>query len=745
MNNKTLDDIIENFEKYHKGDERGIYLIQKAYVYSVKKHGSQVRKSGEPYVIHPIEVAYIVSDMGMDAITIAASFLHDVIEDTGTSKEEIEDNFGKDVSDLVFGLTKFDRTVERRKEKSILRLSDTFSRDERVMVIKLVDRLHNMRTLSGIKDVEKRKSIALETQEIFAPFAQKLCMRNISDELFDRSFEVCESKKYGILFSKVSDEKNRLKPFLDKIILAIEKVFKTNNFKAKVFYEHKPLYEISRKIELKNGMVDEKSLEEKVFELGDLFVVNVVVESVEDCFKTIFYLHKYFNYLPKSMEDHINLYDFEGDRYLSTFLFYSGESNESKLSFEVRIRTENMYRISREGVTAFYKYGMENFSQSDKEWLNTLKDNIEKLVREKEYEVVDKVDGIKESISSDYIYVITAVKGDTKRLPKGSSVVDLAYTISTDLGDHCDGAIVNGKMVPISYVLRENERVLILRNEKVKPIYTWLSLVKTTRAKRGIKRAIRRNITDRGEELFLKELKKRGIDEEDFSRWFDEKIRLLSDLLGKMRNLRNLYYVLGVCKNFISPILDFYEGKLSYEEFKAQILPGRERGRKKLLKKVVNFLGKETGGIEVDADFMEYYPYCPVCSPIYGEDSVIAFSDDGIELHVKKCKKYKEIKDNFPSFSVKWPNGFKRRIFRFKIFLKVKDRQGLLKTLSNLISKENGNIVATNVEEENDLYNIRFEVDVMNFSSFSRIVRALKGLEEVKSIDLKRKGIKFSQ
>lgn len=760
MNQVNLEKIINNFKKYHKRKIKNLSLIQKAYVYAVLKHGKQQRKSGDLYISHPLEVAYIVSSMGMDETSIAAALLHDVVEDTNSSTEEIEANFGKNVSKLVDGLTKLKRSSAERTERSFLKLATVFcEEDQRVMVIKFADRLHNMRTLDGIKNEQKREKIAKDTIEVFAPFAEKLGIRDISEELFDLSLKYYDNKNYNIILKHLFGIKNELRPHLEKAVSEIKKILLKNNLKFEIFTKFKSTYEIYKEI-AGNERLGVEDIMKFIDKSYNFFTVDILTKNLNEVYKTVFILHKNFPYLPNGMEDHINSKEFGGDRYLKTILTTKDKDNNS-IYFEVRIRTFEMYKIYREGLTAFYKPMKKTFK--NKEWIEKFIEKIKDEIKSGGYEnIKEKYESIKDTAKTDFIRVYTLKRKNFQKIPKNSTLLDFAYSISSELGDHFKMAQVNDKIVfDPKYILRDLDSVLIIKDENPMVNSTWLSIVKTSKAKKSIKRAVRKNIMDRGEKILKKRLKKKNINFEEFEEWLSKNKNIINNFLGKIYDIKNFFYFVGVDPFYIEKVLLLYDEYNKVEKGK-NLAKALKESYKKFYK---NIKPIKSPTLQLSEEFLRFYPYCPICMPIRGEESILIKRNDEFEIHSKSCSVYKDWyeknignkningKNNskYPINikKIKWPsiNSIENR-FRLKILLEAEDKEKLLSSISNVTSRKGVSILENQATVSPFCYNGKIKVvanvhvlmDIENVSTLENVLKDFNKFKEIKKIECIRTG-----
>lgn len=502
----SIEEVIAEMKKY---DPKGNFdLIRLGYAYAHKAHQGQKRKSGEDYIIHPLGVARILAELQLDAITITAGLLHDVVEDTEIELEEIKREFGEEVALLVDGVTKLSRIEFKSKEEqqveNLRKMFLAMAKDIRVILIKLADRLHNMRTLKH-QPPEKQKEIAEETIEIFAPLAHRLGIFKLKWELEDLALRYLDEEQYYHLVQTINMKRQEREDYINEVIGILQKHLKEMGIDADIQGRPKHFFSIYNKM-TKQG--------KSINEIYDLIAVRVIVGTVKDCYGVLGVIHSLWKPIPGRFKDYIAMP--KPNMYQSLHTTVIGPRGEP---FEIQIRTWEMHRTSEYGIAAHWRY-KEGSPLSDREfedklsWLRQLLEWQRDMRDAREF-----MDSLKVDLFSDRVYVFTP-KGDVVELSAGSVPIDFAYRVHTDVGHRCVGAKVNGRIVPLDYKLKTGDIVEILTSKTGTPSRDWLNIVKTSQAKNRIrqwfKKEVREENVSKGRELLEKEAKKQGLAEEDY-------------------------------------------------------------------------------------------------------------------------------------------------------------------------------------------------------------------------------------
>ena len=499
----TLEDLIKQVTSYHPNAD--LDLINRAFAFASRAHEGQKRKSGEDYIIHPLSVAFILAQLQLDVHTIAAGLLHDVVEDTAATLEELENLFGEQIAKLVDGVTKISRieykSQEEQQVENLRKMLLAMAKDIRVILIKLADRLHNMRTLKHQAE-EKQKEIATETLEIFAPLAHRLGIFRLKWELEDLALLYLAPDKYYELVENISMKRQEREEYINHVIEILNQKLTELGIQVNIEGRPKHFYSIYNKM-TKQG--------KELSEIYDLIAVRIIVDTVKDCYGTLGVIHTLWKPIPGRFKDYIAMP--KPNMYQSLHTTVVGPSGEP---LEVQIRTWEMHRISEYGIAAHWKYkeGKAGDKEFDKKlsWMRQLLEWQRELGDAREF-----VNTLKTDIFSDRVYVFTP-KGDVVELPAGSIPIDFAYKVHTDVGHSCVGAKVNGKIVPLDYSLNTGDIVEILTSKTSGPSRDWLKMVTTSQAKNRIrqwfKKVHREENIQKGKDLLEKEAKKQNLDVE---------------------------------------------------------------------------------------------------------------------------------------------------------------------------------------------------------------------------------------
>ena len=485
-----IGDLCTLLESYLSAPE--VAEVYRAYLFSAEAHEGQHRRSGEPYIFHPIEVARILAHMHLDGKSISAAILHDVIEDTRHGKDSIAELFGKDVAELVDGVSKIDkiefRTEEEEQAENFRKMLLAMSQDIRVILIKLADRLHNMRTLASLKP-ERRRAIARETIEIYAPIANRLGMRKWAHELEDQAFGHLYPMRYRVLAEAMRKRQGNRKAIVEKVRAAIQSQLAKDNLPADVSGREKSLYAIYRKMH-------DKSLPfEQVY---DVYAFRIVTDRVDTCYRILGVVHNLYKPIPGRFKDYIAIPKANGYQSLHTVVF-----GPFGLSIEVQIRTREMHRVAEAGVAAHWLYkssepgGADAGQQHALTWLHDLLEIQSEAGNANEF-----LDHLKIDLFPDEVYVFTP-NGDIRKLPRGATVIDFAYDVHTDIGNRCVGAKVSHVLVPLRTVLRNGDHVEVLTSKWGRPSPSWLDYVVTSKARAHIRQFLKN--LQRGESVSLGE------------------------------------------------------------------------------------------------------------------------------------------------------------------------------------------------------------------------------------------------
>lgn len=721
---KTIDDIITYCQSYLHNEDN-LNLIKKAYDVAKKKHEGQFRKSGDPYIQHPVEVAYILATLHAGPDTIAAGLLHDVLEDTDMSKEEMAATFNKDVAEIVDGVTKISKLKYMTKEKALAhnheKLLLAMAKDIRVILVKIADRLHNMRTIQFHSE-EKQKRIAQETLDLYAPLAHRLGMYRIKAELEDLSFKALEPEKYAEIAKEISFKKTERDEDVEKMISTVKGLLEKNHInhydiKGRV----KNIYSIYKKIITKNKTIDD---------IYDLLALRVIVDSVEQCYHVLGIIHSIWTPLPMRFKDYIAVP--KPNMYQSLHTTVVGPAGKI---YEIQIRTYEMDQIAEFGVAAHWAY-KENVEYShEKEqleivnklkWYKDLTTYVENSATE------DPLDSIIEDIFSANVYIFTP-KGDVYDFPAGSMPLDFAYRIHSDIGNKTVGAIVNGKIVPLSYKLKTGDVVEIKTNKACTgPTTEWLKLAKTSHAKTKIKAFINKKQRDAFVAKGLEELTVIWKNYNYAPTTLDDK--QVMDLFGKngIRTVEDLYWTIGKGEisalAAINRILGLTDVKLDDELALKQYSEDSSKNRKRVA----------TNGFGIIVEGLEraklHLGNC--CQPVYGDEiSGYISKGNGIIIHRVTCPNVEKASpERF--INVYWDKDFSGRIFDTTLKIIALDRRNLVADMINILNGCNVTIASvTSTKNRTGDCMAKFKLQVSGLNDLNNAILNLKKIPEIYQIE----------
>lgn len=704
-------------------------MVDKAYNLAFEAHKEQKRDSGEPYIIHPIEVATILAELGMDTSTIVAGLLHDVIEDTEYTYDDIKNLFGEEVANLVSGVTKITKMEYKSKEeqqadnfrKMLLAMAD----DIRVIIIKLADRLHNMRTLKYRKK-EKQKKTAMETLDIYAPLAHRLGISKIKWELEDLSFRYLHEEEYYDLVKQVAEKRTEREIYIKKIIEDMYNKLEEAGIDSDIDGRPKHFFSIYKKMVTKN-----KSIEQ----IFDLTAIRVLVNTVKDCYEVLGIVHTIYKPIPGRFKDYIAMP--KPNMYQSLHTTVIGPQGKT---FEIQIRTFEMHRTAEYGIAAHWKYkeGDNNGETKEKNFeskLVWLRDMLE--FQKETADAQEFIEGFKIDLFTDEIFLFTP-KGVVIDLPNGATPIDFAYRIHTDIGNKCVGAKVNGKIVPLDYKLKTGEIVEVLTSNNAKgPNMDWLNIAKSNQAKSKIrswfKKAKKEENISKGKELFEKELKKQGVHFADIAKGETyEKFVKRNNING----MDDLYALIGLgaisASSFIWKLKDENKSKDEkvIEENTNKII--EDNISKAQRNKIDQTVGITVKGVD---NLMIRFAKC--CNPVPGDDIMGYITKGrGISVHRADCSNLKNLimEDGDKVVDVSWgtSNG---RAYIAEIQVKAEDRSGLLTDIMGIISELNLQLNALNAKSAKGsmaYVNIKVKIDTVELlKDLMKKIRHLKGIIDV--------------
>ncbi|HOF57192.1 MAG TPA: bifunctional (p)ppGpp synthetase/guanosine-3',5'-bis(diphosphate) 3'-pyrophosphohydrolase [Syntrophorhabdaceae bacterium] len=702
-----FNDIVDEILKYNP--QADLSTLVKAYVFSAQAHKGQTRLSGEPYLVHPLEVAYTLTKMNLDISSVVSGLLHDTIEDSYVSKSEIEENFGTEVAELVDGVTKIGqiplKTSEDSKVETFRKMLLAMSKDIRVILIKLADRYHNMKTLNFLSS-NKQIDIARETMDIYAPLAHRLGIEWLKGELEDEAFKYLLPLEYKNVVSKIAKKRKERDTYIQEVIELLKGKFQQFKLDAVIFGRAKKLYSIYRKTIIEKLELDD---------IYDLTAFRVIVNNVKDCYLALGLIHSFFRPIPGKFNDYIALP--KPNMYQSLHTKVVGPYGEK---IEIQIRTHEMHKIAEEGIAAHWKYkeGSVFDPKEDKifGWLRRLIESQQELKDNKEFMEIFKID-----LFPDEIYVFTP-RGDVKELSKGSTPVDFAYAIHSQLGHTCVGAKVNGRLVPLKYELKSGDTVDIQTNQAHKPSKDWLNFVKTSRAKTKIRQWIKAEQRERSIELG-KSLIEKELSKYDLS-------------LTKMLKTGEL---LGLAKEFSFETVDDLFAGVGYGLYSpmqvlGKIIPEVEKPGK-LQQIISNIKTGKDNAIRVQGVDGMVVRFAKCCNPIPG-DIIFGFitRGRGLTIHAADCPNIHTY-DEQRKIDVTWePN--KNYTYPVKLKIIGDDRKGLLSDISSTMASNKVNIIGAQAMTNQDkTASGIYEVEVGNMSKLQKVIKSIQKIKGVKSVE----------
>lgn len=691
-------------------------LLTKAYEIAKKYHDTQFRKSGEPFISHPLEVAKILAEIELDQTSIIAAILHDLIEDTEFTYEKVKKEFGTTVADIINGVTKLDKIVfssrEERQVENLRKMIIAMSEDVRIILIKLADRLHNMKTLSSVSK-EKRQLKALETLEVYAPIAHRLGIYQIKSELEDLSFAALYPKQYVKIKEMVIERIKLRKDIMDNAINIIAQKLKEVNIQADISGREKTYYSIYNKITQQNRSFDD---------IYDLLAIRIIVEDVKSCYAVLGIIHSIWKPVPGRFKDYIANPKFNMYQSLHTTVISSKGD-----PLEIQIRTFEMHKFAEYGIAAHYKYkeGIVKPTEFDKRiaWIRQLLDWQKELKDPQEY-----MESLKMDLFEEEIFVFTP-KGRVINLPRGATPIDFAYQIHTDIGHNCIGAKVDGSMVPLESTLENGNIVEVIVSKTPKgPSRDWFGIVKTTSARNKIKQWFskeeRLESYNTGRELMLKILRKNSLAFKDIpSKIFEEVAKELN-----FENVDSLFRNIGSHKVSTHQVFTKIIKNLNQSEDQEQDIEIEDITRKESVKKA-------SSGVIVKGMDGVLVTIARCCNPVPG-DKILGYitRGRGISVHRTDCNNIRTLMNNEEQrfIEVKW-DSFAPNKFNAEIQIEAMDRTKLLRDITNVISEYDLNIINASTLRTNKtgLVKFRFIIEISNKYILKDILNNLKQIESI--------------
>lgn len=714
---RTVDDLCDRIRIYFP--QADLSLIQKAYEFSERAHEGQIRRSGEAYISHPLSVAGILADLRLDLDTIATGLLHDTVEDTHATLEDIRREFGEVIAYLVDGVTKISqmkfKNSHEKQGENIRKMIVAMGKDVRVVLVKLADRLHNMRTLNHMP-YEKQANIALETLEIYSPLAGRIGINNLKIELEDLCFRYYRPDMYYQLNQKVEKSEIEQARYVDDVKNLISNTLAKNEVKVEVYGRSKHLWSIYKKMQARNLDYEQ---------VYDVLAFRVIVSSVSECYEVLGHIHALWKPIPGRFKDFIAMP--KANNYQSLHTTVIGPGGER---IEIQIRTHEMHLIAEKGIAAHWKYKERGKIGEDTtqqvEWLQELVQWHQTVRNPEEF-----LDTIRTDLFEAEIYVFTP-NGDVREFPDGATPIDFAFSVHTDLGNKCVGARVNGKMVPLKYKLQNGDTVEIVTSKTQQPSKDWLKFVVTNKARSKIRQFVKEEQRRRslllGKDLVEKEFRKFGA--------------------AAAKHLKGEIFETYLKENGIHSVDEMYikvgYGKLEPRHLAERVLPAHnpetpakpeaDSFMEKVLKGAQAKSKKSTSILSVDGmdDVLVHFAKC--CNPIPG-DPIIGFISRGrgVIIHRSDCRKAFEV-DQIRMVDVKWnnrrPEDGAERTVRIKVF--SQDVQGLLKSMTEAFAVQGINIQSAQARTTKDKTAISiFEISVRDSE---QLATAIFELQKIKGI-----------
>jgi len=706
---RKFDRIVRKIREYSKNPD--IDLLRHAYKYAYDAHKNHFRKSGKLYIEHCLETAGILVELRMDVVTVAAGLLHDVVEDAEINIEEIQELFGDEVAQLVDGVTKiselkFQSQAEKQAE-NFRKMIFSMAMDLRVIMIKFADRLHNMRTLEFLPP-QKAKRIALETREVYAPLAHRFGIARIKWELEDLSLKFLDSESYNDLVRKISDRREERERYIRKLSGPISDELHKNGIEAEVQGRPKSIYSIYRKI---------KNRRKPFEEIFDLLAIRIVVEKLDECYFALGVVHTLFTPVQERFKDYIATPKLNMYQSLHTTVV----GPEGKM-VEIQVRTSEMHRVAEIGIAAHWKYkeGKKSEDELDRysAWIREIIDWQKDTLDPEEY-----LDILKTDLFRSELFVFTP-KGDLLKLPAGSTPVDFAFSVHTDVGLHCIGAKVNSRIVPLNTELHSGDRVEIITSANQKPTRDWITFVKTSKAKSKIKKWIKdaqyQEAIKLGEEMIAKSFKRYRI------RATKEQLREYAQQSGKS-NLEQVYAELGQGDLSIRKVMEF---------FAPEKVTSEKNKDKKLITRFVSRARGTAKGIRVQGMDNLLIRFAQCCHPVPG-DPIVGFISKGrgIIVHRRDCPNVlKQLENPEKSIEVEWDVDGERD-FMVQVQILAEGRKDFLKDVTEQLASMDTNILKVDMKTENSLITVFLIIEVRNLSHLTKVIRRLYNIKGVLSVN----------
>jgi GTP diphosphokinase / guanosine-3',5'-bis(diphosphate) 3'-diphosphatase len=707
-----INDIIDEVLAHHPGAD--VSLIQKAYILTARAHEGQTRLSGEPYLSHPLEVAYLMSQMGLDPVSVVCGLLHDTVEDTNTSLDDLDELFGEEVADIINGVTKisqisFDKKIDQQAEY-IRKMILAMAHDIRVILVKLADRVHNMRTLGYMKP-ESQKRVARETLDIFAPLAGRLGMGHVKAELEDLAFYYLEPETYQQIQDGLSRKRGEREQYIKEITEIINQKLAEHQLSGEVKGRPKHYYGIYKKMQAQRISLDQ---------VYDLIAFRIVLNSLPECYETLGLIHSLWRPVPGRFKDYIGMP--KANNYQSLHTTVIGPYGER---MEIQIRTREMDSIAEKGIAAHWAYKERRQVQTDDNlrfsWLRQIIEWQKDLTNPQDF-----LNTVRMELYPEDVFVFTP-KGEIKELPRGSTPVDFAYAIHSEVGHRCTGARVNSRMVPLKHELQHGDIVEIITSPTHTPSRDWLQFVRTPRArgriKHWLKTAERERSLTLGKEILEREFRKAGLN--------------LGKLLKSETELQKAAQELSFVR--IDDLLAGVGfGKISANKVIAQLLPKEEQapaGPEMPSKAAAKAAAADRGGIKVKDldDLLINLAHC--CNPIPG-DNIMGYitRGKGVTIHRQECPVLART-ETIRHMPAAWDGAASGR-HPVRIQVVSQDEPGLLADISNALKQAEANVLKASIETTVDQKGLSwFTIEVTDTTHLAKVLSAIKRVKNVISVN----------
>ena len=731
---QTYDELVANILK--SGKDYDMAAIEKAYLFANKAHAGQIRKSGEPYIVHPISVANILVSLGMDTESVVAALLHDVVEDTPVTLEDIEKNFGGTTAQIIDGLTKLSKlgfnTEEEHQAENVRRMLIATNKDIRVLIVKLADRLNNMRTLSAMYP-QKQRNIARETLEVYAPLAHRMGIRPVKEELEDLSLRYLDPIGYKEICDKLSAQQADREAFLEEI---------KEEIRVNLIDYNITNAELSGRIKSVHGIYNKMIMQGKSFDdIYDIYAVRIIVDNIGECYAALGCVQTIYTPLPARFKNYIAMPKSNGYKSLhTTVIRKSDDPNENAVPFEVQIRTRDMHLTAEYGVAAHWKYKTGKAAEGGNKVFENTVTWIRKMIEDQmDSESADVLDVIKEDIMPEEIYVFTP-KGEVKVLPRGATVIDFAYAIHSQVGHRMIGAKIDGRIVPLNTVLHTGNKIEIQTTKEITngPSRDWLNMAKTSQAKAKMrswfKNERRAENIEEGKAEFDREMKRAGliIPEDKFDEFMQEQLRK-----SHQDSIDDFYAAIGYGAIVVTKLMP----RLREDYAKIVIKPMGWQGIEGNYVAEEHKMHKGDPGVRVEGVDNCQIKMSRCCNPLPGDD-IIGFITRGfgVSVHKKSCP-------NVPAdiskcenperwIKVYWSEGTNYREFKTTLRLMCLNRKGLLADVTMQLSMMHISISMLNSRElKDDNAIITATISVSSKEHLAQITSRLSRISGVLSIE----------